>query len=145
MNYVYRSSLVNNSFNVTIPNRRHYLFGTILKTEHTDCGDGNSLQLSLNWFHLLVLFTLTFSPQGWMPSLYEYSTLKIIIEQGGNSNLNCLPRTAVVPISDGGQSAHAWKCVCGGGGVVSQNALQLDYISRCKPPLLHFDNRWADW
>ena len=32
----------------------------------------------------------------------------------------------------------------GEGGLVFQNALQHDYISRCKPPVPPFDNRGAD-
>ena len=36
-------------------------------------------------------------------------SMKIIEKQEGNSNLDCLPRTAVVPMSDGGQSVHARK------------------------------------
>ena len=59
------------------------------------------------------------------------------VKQEGNSNLDCVLRTAVVAMSDGGQSAHAWR----GGGVECQNSLQLDYISRCKSSVLPFDNR----
>ena len=60
-----------------------------------------------------------------------------ICKQKGNSNLDYLLRTVAVPVTSGGQSAHAR----GVGGEVLKNALQLAYLRRCKSLVLPFDNR----
>ena len=59
--------------------------------------------------------------------------VKILMsKQEGNSNIDCIP-CAGKP-----RSAHPRG---GGGGLISQNALQFDYISMCKPAVLPFDKR----
>ena len=50
-----------------------------------------------------------------------------IIKQEGNSNIDCIPR-AGKPRSANPQN-------------ISQNALQLDYTSGCKPSVLPFNKR----
>ena len=50
------------------------------------------------------------------------SLLKLVIKQGGNSNLDCVPRTAIVAMSDGGGGGGAGVgCVCVWGGGLSSN------------------------
>ena len=65
------------------------------------------LQLDLDLAHIL------FKSNGQTMYFHHSNTrMKVFILQGGNSNLDCVPRTAVVAMSDGGE---------GEGGVLSSN------------------------
>ena len=75
-------------------------------------------EIQLEWMVLQMLKIVVTPTKTWLESTFKPHTPSYLYSQSrqkGNWNIDCLPRKAVVTMSDGGQNSHAQRSGGGGG------------------------------